>query len=227
MKKLTKILGLAALGAGLLFAPVKKASADGFYVSADAGFNLTMGSNPMVVNYNEDSYLPCTDLDASLGIGIKKDFSNLEIGIRGSWINAGYQHNLDKDVNSIAYEGPENWSLSPGIYAKLFSLVPKEDSILSNGGFLEYEADFMQEIFQDEKTENPSNKLADAINQTAKLGYEMKIKINNVWITVNLFGGLSFPTIIQMTDLGKASDLTLKPNFFAGYSMKVGLSSRK
>ena len=227
MKKLTKILSLAALGAGLLFSPVKKASADGLYVSADAGFNFTMGSNPMAVNYHEDSYLPCTDLDASLGVGIKKDFSNLEIGVRGSWINAGYQHNIDDNINSIAYEGPENWSLSPGVYAKLFSLVPKEDSILSNGGFLEYEADFMQEIFQDEKTENPSNKLADAINQTVKFGWEMKAKINYVWITSDIFGGISFPTIIQLTDLGKASDLTLKPNFFVGYSVKVGLSSRK
>jgi hypothetical protein len=225
MKKLTKILSLAALGAGLLFTPVQKSSAQ-IYVSADAGFNLTMGSNPMAVNYHEDSYLPCTDLDASLGIGIKKDFSNFEIGVRGSWINAGYQHNIDDNINSIAYEGPENWSLSPGVYAKLFSLVPKEDSLLSSGGFLEYEADFMQEIWQDEKLKDPSNKLADAINQTAKLGYEMKAKLNNVWITSDIFGGVSFPKIIQLTDLGKASDLTLKPNFFVGYSVKVGLSSR-
>ena len=226
MKKLTKILSLAALGAGLLFAPVKKASAEGFYVTADAGFNLDIGSNPMVVNYHEDSYLPCTDLNASLGVGFKKDFSNLEMGIRGSWINAGYQH-TSYDVNSIHYEGPENLSLSPGAYAKLFGLVPTRDSIISNGVFLEYEADFMQEIFQDEKIKNPSNKLADAMNQTVKTGYEMKGKINNVWITMNIFGGLSFPIIIQMTDLGKASDLTLKPNFFAGYSLKVGLSSRE
>jgi hypothetical protein len=225
--KLAKILGLAVLGTGLLFTPVKKASADGLYVSADAGFDFRFGSNSMSVNYEESSYLPCTSLDATLGVGIKKDFSSFEIGLKGSWINAGFQHTLKGDSNSIPYEGPENWSWSPGAYAKIAYLLPKGDGVLSKGVFLEYSADFMQRIFQDEALKDKSNKLADAMSQTVKTGYEMKGKLNNVWITSDVFGGISFSRIMQLTDLGKASDLKFKPNFFIGYSLTVGLSSRE
>jgi hypothetical protein len=45
MKKLTRILSLAALGAGLLFTPIKKASADdGFYFYTNGEINASFGT---------------------------------------------------------------------------------------------------------------------------------------------------------------------------------------
>jgi hypothetical protein len=223
MKSLTKKLLGAVAGIWLASVPIQKTKANDLYFFGDVGFNLNVGSNFMEVNYPEDSYLPYGSLDVILGVGVQKNSSNFEIGLKGSGITAGFLH-TSNDVNSIGYKGPENHSWSPGLYAKA-SLFPPQEANVLHGMSLEYNLDFLQKIWEDELFQGSGNKLADAISQTAKLGYEMRVKINHARITANIFGGMSFPTVVKLTDLGREKELKLKPNVFAGYSVKFGLAS--
>ncbi len=234
--KLVKILGLA-VGAGLLFTPLKKASAEDFYFYGKLGFGGGVGSNPFKISSAESPYLPSINLDADLGIGFRSNlsdyFSDSKIGFRLSGIHAGAIIPSQYSVNNFTYTGPEDGSFSLGFYARtsLLSLdreVRVEDVVVdreTSGAFAEFDISLPQQIWLGHDTFAPE--LAEIINPKVKVGYEKRGNLGDKSeVSGDLFAGVSFPIITGETFTGTSNCFSVVPDVFVGYSFDFYFNSK-